>query len=223
MRVKVIVFDLDDTLYDEIAFVKSGFRAVAEYFLPNDSDTMFETMMAVLENEGRGKVFDATLTHFGLGTKCNIKKALNIYRTHTPKISLNDDALEVVAHYKALKIPLYVVTDGNKIVQANKIKALGLQNYVKKSLITHRYGIINAKPSTYCFEKIAHFEAVEYKEIVYIGDNNNKDFVGIKKLGFQTIRIRQGMFKSVQKDAAFQAHQEIDSLRELKQLLKVKM
>ncbi len=49
------MFDLDDTLYDEKTFVTSGFRAVAEYFLPNDSETMFEKMTAVLENEGRGK------------------------------------------------------------------------------------------------------------------------------------------------------------------------
>ena len=32
MKIKVIVFDLDDTLYDEIEYVKSGFIQVANYF-----------------------------------------------------------------------------------------------------------------------------------------------------------------------------------------------
>ena len=32
--VKAVVFDLDDTLYPEISFVKSGFRVVAGYLGP---------------------------------------------------------------------------------------------------------------------------------------------------------------------------------------------
>ena len=29
--IKTVVFDLDDTLYDEIEYCKSGFRAVSEF------------------------------------------------------------------------------------------------------------------------------------------------------------------------------------------------
>ena len=32
MKIKVIVFDLDDTLYDEIEYVKSCFKEVSNYF-----------------------------------------------------------------------------------------------------------------------------------------------------------------------------------------------
>lgn len=220
MRVKVIVFDLDDTLYDEITFVKSGFLAVSTYFWPQNPDAMFEKMMEVLAAKGRGAVFDETLAAFGFGTKSSIKKALGIYRSHMPRIELNRDAKEMLAYYKEQNIPLYIITDGNKIVQANKIKALGLENQVKKAFITHRYGKIHAKPSPYCFVKIAQLEEVKPHKIVYIADNSNKDFVAIKKLGFQTIRIRQGMFADVQKSLEFEADKEIKSLLELKNILK---
>lgn len=211
---------MDDTLYDEITFVRSGFRAVSEYFLPQSPHAMFAKMIEILEDAGRGTVFDKTLAAFGLRTKNNIKKALSIYRSHIPDIKLNEDAKEMLEHYKNQNIPLYIVTDGNKIVQANKIKALGLQNQVKKAFITHRYGKIHAKPSPYCFVKIAQLEEVEPHEIVYIADNSNKDFVEIKKLGFHTVRIRQGMFQDVQKSQEFEAHEEIKSLFTLKNILK---
>jgi putative hydrolase of the HAD superfamily len=213
------VFDLDDTLYDEITYVKSGFMEVAKVYMPENPHVMFEKMIEILERDGRGKVFDNALKHFGFTSKKDVKKALGIYRSHMPKICLNEDAREILSHYK--NTPLYIVTDGNKLVQERKVKALGLEKFVKKAFITHRYGTIHAKPSPYCFEKIALLEGVKNEEIVYIADNVNKDFIGIKKLGFQSVRISQGMFKEVQKPAEYHANVTIDSLKELKKLLKV--
>jgi putative hydrolase of the HAD superfamily len=220
MNVNTIVFDLDDTLYNEITFVHSGFRAVAEYFLPLDSAALFEAMIQTLERNGRGRVFDDALQKLGLYSKTNVKKALRVYRSHDPKIELNTDAKEIFSHYRIQKRPLYIVTDGNKNVQANKIKALGADRWVKKSFITHRFGRIHAKPSPYCFIKIAEIEALRYEEIVYVADNVNKDFVQIKELGFRTIRIKQGVFANAKRPQKFQAEQEIESLLELKHILR---
>ena len=77
----------------------------------------------------------------------------------------------------------------------------------------------HSKPSTYCFEKIAKLEKVEYKDIVYIGDNPNKDFVNIKKLGFRTIRVLKGMFSNLNKETKFEAELNILSLVELKNII----
>lgn len=94
-------------------------------------------------------------------------------------------------YLQSKNIPLYIVTDGNKIVQNNKIEALNLRKHIKKDFITHRFGKKHSKPSTYCFEKIRKLENVNPEDIVYIGDNPNKDFVNIKELGFRTIRIKK--------------------------------
>ncbi|MBN2816389.1 MAG: HAD family hydrolase [Campylobacterales bacterium] len=219
MNVKVIVFDLDDTLYDEIEFVKSGFFAVARYFMPTEPQKLYNTMLDILDKKGRGYVFDEALQTFALYSKANVKKALNIYRTHTPNIQLNKDAKEILEYYKRQNTPLYIVTDGNKVVQANKFFALRLEKWIKKPFITHRYGIIHAKPSPYCFLKIALLENVNYEDIVYIADNINKDFVDIKALGFRTIQIKQGMFKNTQKPQKYEAELRIQSLLELQKIL----
>ena len=211
----IIVFDLDDTLYEELTFVKSGFVAVADFLECNfgiSSSESYELMVNRLEL-GRGKIFDDTLSHFGVLHKQTVDRCLTVYRKHFPKIQLHQEAEDFLVRFA--HEPLYIVTDGNKMVQNNKIIALGLRKHVKHVFITHRYGVKHAKPSPYCFQKICEIEKVEPREVVYVGDNPHKDFVGIKPLGFQTIRINQGSFKNVKVTNDYEAHSTIGSLREL--------
>lgn len=216
-----MVFDLDDTLYEEITYVYSGFRAVAnalsqEYAL--SSEALFNAFKEALHVKGRGSIFDDVLKAYGLYTKVRMQRCISLYHLHTPSITLLPEASALLKELQRQMVPVYIVTDGNKIVQNRKIEALLVKPYVSKVFITHRYGTVHAKPSPYCFEKIATLEKVTPQEIVYIADNPHKDFIGIKPLGFQTIRIRQGMFKATTLDTAHEAH-EVSTLNQLKGLL----
>ncbi|MFA5822196.1 MAG: HAD family hydrolase [Thermodesulfovibrionales bacterium] len=211
----ILVFDLDDTLYEEMSFVESGFRAVTEflaaiYKIPKND--LFELMMLNLEN-GRGKIFDELLTNYGIFSKKLVGACISVYRYHRPNIKLYQDAIDCIERFKSL--PKYIVTDGNKIVQENKINALNLNNKIKRYFITHRFGIKNAKPSPYCFNLICKIEKVQPSEVVFIGDNPTKDFVGIKPIGFKTIRLLRGNFKVIRLDPSFEADFEINSFTEL--------
>lgn len=222
MNVKVVVFDLDDTLYEEINFVKSCFYEVSKYFSTKYTLNyvgFYNLMIIKLEQNGRGKVFDEVLKDFNIYSKTNIKKALSIYRTHKPNISLPLETIDILEYLQSKNMPLYIVTDGNKIVQNNKIEALNLRKYIKKDFITHRFGKKYSKPSPYCFEKIRKLEDVNPKDILYIGDNPNKDFVNIKELGFRTIRIKKGMFSNITKTQDFEAELNIENLLELRNII----
>ena len=211
----ILVFDLDDTLYEELTFVKSGFRAVAVYLNEHYSipvQTGFEFMLEKISS-GRGRIFDDLLIHHRIYKQQLVQKCVSIYRLHRPEIALHleaDACLERFSNY-----PLYIVTDGNKMVQNNKIKALGLDKRVKFCYITHRYGIKNAKPSPYCFLKICEREKVTPKEVFYIADNPHKDFVGIKPLGFRTIRVMQGAYREIRLSSDYEADNRIGTLDEL--------
>lgn len=214
---KVLIFDLDDTLYLEISFVKSGFFAVADYLIKQhrlnfSKETLAQEMMEVLSSQGRGQVFDAVLKKHQLFNQKNLKKCVSAYRQHQPNITLPKESVDCLLSFQSY--PIYVVTDGNKRVQRNKIDALGLDQYVKKAMPTHNYGLKAAKPSTYCFDLIKKWEQVDYKQMLYVGDNPHKDFVGIKPLGMQTLRVHQGMFKTVKKSKAFNADHGIMSIAE---------
>jgi len=216
---KVVVFDLDDTLYDELTYVRSGFRAAARALSPElkaSEQELFDRMWNVLMRDGRGKVFDETVAHYrGRPVRRLVRRALSAYRGHAPDIALAEDAEDALSRLEREGKPLYIVTDGNKLVQARKIRALGLDRRVDGIYVTHRYGIRHAKPSPYCFLKIRDREGAAPGDIVYVGDNPRKDFVGIKPLGFRTIRIRRGPWRDAKVPAEWEAEAVIGDLREL--------
>ena len=212
----IIVFDLDDTLYEEMTFVKSGYMAVAQwlerhYNIPLQKS--FEFMMYHTLSVGRNLVFNNLLNSYNLLNQRNLKLCISTYRLHNPVISLYPESVDVLMSLN--NVPLYVVTDGNKEVQKNKLKALGLFEKVKFCFITHRYGLKNSKPSPHCFLKICAKESVMPKQVIYIADNPHKDFVGIKPLGFRTVRILRGPYKNVKLDEKFEAEYNINSLSEI--------
>lgn len=212
----VIVFDLDDTLYDEMTYVRSGFQAVADHLQQAyglDAGEIFRQMCGILATDGRGRVFDHLLERYELFSARNVKKCLSVYRNHIPQIKLSEEGARCLQRLK--NHPLYIVTDGNKLVQHNKLKALGLYGKVNHCFITHRHGIKHAKPSPYCFEKITAWEKCLPQQVVYVGDNPQKDFKGIRPLGFKTVRVKQGQHQNVTVPPEEEAQYMILSLDEL--------
>lgn len=211
----VLVFDLDDTLYDELTYVQSGFKAVAAYLHQNKGIVQQECLAWMLERlaSGRGKIFDDLLLHYGIYNPNLVRRCLSVYRAHQPEIKLDPEADCCLERFESF--PKYIVTDGHKGVQCRKIQVLGLQPRVDFCYITHRYGIRNAKPSPYCFLKICEREEVKPQQVIYIADNPRKDFVGIKPLGFQTVRVMQGQHRSVELSLAYEAEYRIPSLGKL--------
>ena len=141
-----------------------------------------------------------------------LKNCLNTYRKHKPKIQICDDVFNFLETNKNKK---YLITDGNKNVQQKKIQALSIEKYFQRMFITHRYGIKNAKPSIFCFNKIKDIENCEWNEMVYIGDNPNKDFVSMNKVGGKTIRIHKGVYSKMKANKSFDAQMHINSFDEL--------
>jgi len=218
----ILVFDLDDTLYDEKQFVYSGFLEVANWISEmskTSSNIIYESMVKDLSVNGRGEVFNNALKKYFHITKKNIKKCISIYRLHKPRINLEKDVVDLLMELgKTYK--LYIVTDGNKIVQNNKIKYLGVEKYIKKAFITYRYGLTASKPSLKCFEIIKNIEKINWQELVYIGDNPNKDFVNLNKVNAITIRVLQGDYANIEVTNEYDAKFKIDKLTDLKMLIK---
>lgn len=218
----ILVFDLDDTLYPEIHYVYSGFESVSKMIEDSfglDKKDTYAELIEILKKFGRGKVFDIFLERRGIRNKSNVKKCISTYRSHNPKIKLFEEAKLILENYKN---QIYLVTDGNKIVQARKIKQLNIEHYFKKIFITHRYGIKNSKPSLYCFEKIKKIEKVDWKDICYVGDNPNKDFVSLNRKGALTIRINNSYFNDCDIEKSFEAKIIINNIIEIEKVLNEK-
>ena len=115
----VIVFDLDDTLYDEIDFVKSGFKEVAKYLADEKYN---DFMIDLFYKEGSGKIFDRLIKKFNLDV--NLQKLIEIYKFHYPNIFLPKESKELLDFSKSFKTAL--ISDGHYIMQKNKFNRLKL-------------------------------------------------------------------------------------------------
>jgi len=216
------IFDLDDTLYPEISYVKSGLAAVAgwgeaRFAWPRAAS--LERLCWLLDHQGRGRIFDAWLE--GMGTRPTRKlvdDAVRAYRHHEPDIqvpALHRALLEQLAN----RARLYLVTDGHKVVQAKKVTALGIAPLFSGIYITHRYGRAAAKPSPHCFELIRRREDVDWSGMVYVGDNPAKDFVTLNGLGMPTVRVLTGRHSTDRAAPGHEAGHQIERLTELPVLI----
>ncbi len=213
----VLIFDLDDTLYDEMSFVISGLRAVArhgEAAFGWNAAASLAFMQATLREQGRGQVFDEWLRAHGRWSRSQVTRCLGVYRQHPPDIVLAPAALPILQRYQG-QLPLYLVTDGHKGVQARKVRALGLEPFFKRIFITHRFGIQHAKPSLHCFDIIRRAERCDWPELVYVGDNPAKDFVSLNQQGALTVRVSTGSHASAVAQPGYDARHTIASLGKL--------
>lgn len=217
----ILIFDLDDTLYDEMSFVESGLCAVAKFGELSfgwESASSLAFMQTHLHKHGRGKIFNEWLRTHGKHSSSNVKACVKTYRHHQPNISLFPFTSSLLGYYRNL-VPSYLVTDGHKIVQQKKIDALCLAPLFKRALITHRFGIHHAKPSLHCFDVIRHTERCAWSELVYVGDNPLKDFVNLNAVGAMTVRVSTGSHSSILALPGYDASVTIPDLASLPQVL----
>lgn len=179
----VVVLDLDNTLYKEMYYPISGYRAIAHYITHIDAEAakIYEQMLLWYQ-EGQN-VFQLLSETYP--DNIDIATCLHVYRTHKPKVMLSDGCHEVLQRLKEHGCLLCIITDGRSITHRNKIEALGLQEFFKVDdiIISEEFG--GEKPSEgnyrYFMDKYpnAHY--------TYVADNTTKDFITPNKLGWSTI------------------------------------
>lgn len=178
----VIVFDLDDTLYDEIDYRLSGFKEVLFYLRKYFGIKITNNFLLQTIKSKKNIIREIRL-------KAKLKKSIEnsllwIYRLHKPKIKLKKNIVNLLNDLKKSKGKILILTDGRSITQRLKLDSLGLKNY--PFFISEDYS--DKKPSFKRFKIIMkQFPAKFY---IYIGDNVKKDFLAPNQLNWLTICIR---------------------------------
>lgn len=170
----VIVFDLDDTLYKEVSFVESGFKAIARHL----GNLSFSDEMMFSWRDGKN-AFEQLIGNHSL--TASIEELLSIYRTHVPTIELETSIVATLDALIANGKILGIITDGRSLTQRNKINALGLSRWFTDDNIIISEEVGSTKPDVRNYR----FFMSKYpgKIYTYIGDNVTKDFVAPKSLG----------------------------------------
>ena len=178
-KTTVVGFDLDDTLYNEIDFLRSAFLEIAKN-LHHDWHDLYENML--LNYHSGLDVFQKLSQQFRKTTK---KELITTYRSHNPEIVPFAGVKKLFADIKKRKGRISVVTDGRSLTQRNKLKALGLIDHLDYLVISEEIG--TEKPNKNNFISVE--ESLKASRYFYIGDNYSKDFLWPNKLGWTTIAL----------------------------------
>src|SRR3989339_1318664 len=178
--ITTVIFDLDDTLYQEIDYCKSGFRSVADWLcfgLNFDSDEVYEILWQEFTQGDRRAVFNNALEKLKLPYNNDfIGHLVQIYRNHRPKLNLLTET-KLVLDELSEKYNLALLTDGFLPAQRLKVEALGIEQYFQCIIYTEELGREFWKPSTAGFEKILNVLGEKAENCVYVADNEQKDFI----------------------------------------------
>ena len=171
---KIFVFDLDDTLYSERDFEKSGIE-----FVYNNFHIKHIELEPILNNRINWieQIID------GSNNQITLQMVLDIYRNHFPTIQLYKHSKVFLEKLLSLGNKMSLITDGRSITQRNKLRALGIEPYFKNIIISEE--INSEKPSEYNFRMVMNNKNAE--NYIYIADNPNKDFITPNKLGWTSI------------------------------------
>jgi putative hydrolase of the HAD superfamily len=197
---KAVLLDLDNTLYDEHSFVKSGFKAVskviAEKFGHSEGD-VYRCLWRFFLKVERKQVFTETLRHFGFYDADIVPELVAVFRNHDPVISVFKGVHNILAALKE-EFSLGLITDGKKEVQESKVKALKIHGYFDVITYAEEYGgKCCSKPFIVTLEKLQ----VSAQDSVYVDDNPLNGLAVAKELGIRTIRMMRGENKLMVVDA----------------------
>jgi len=186
-----IVLDLDDTLYLERDFVRSGFRRVAEFVERVgviDADTAFAHLWEGFGGGRRGDAFDSLSSRYSLDGRTSVTELVGLYRSHRPDIRiLEPQALDALARSG---IPLAMISDGQLATQSAKIDALDVRDLFSVVVLTGEWGHDFWKPHPRAFEVVETELGLGGGQLAYVADNPMKDFIAPNRRGWLSVRLR---------------------------------
>lgn len=182
-----VIFDLDDTLYSEKEYVKSGYKQIA-IVLP-DVENAAEKLWSLFEE--KKPAIDELLKQENIESENVKQKCLQTYRHQIPDIQLYEGIVEMLTDFRNKGLKLGIITDGRPEGQRSKLKVLGLENMVDCIIVTDELGGVEyRKPNSMAFELMKEKLDVEFDKMCYVGDNTSKDFIAPEKLGMRSIWFR---------------------------------
>lgn len=191
---KVIGFDLDDTLYSQWEYEKVLFDAIAksiEYKSGIDKQKVFAEMQKLFEVKDFERLFDKAVINSGyeLPDKWDefVKdKILPFYRNYKPDFTLKtfEWVKPLLQKIRSKGYKIILITNGGVTIQKNKIQVLKLLSEFDKIYVSDEFNPPMRKPDLKIFETVLNDFDIKPEEMIYVGDSIEKDGA-CEKLGIK--------------------------------------
>lgn len=167
---RTLIFDLDNTIYNESQFLRQQYLSLAEKFLPCDIDLGYKFLLENFAMFGRQDLFQKFHSRFKLSVE--VSEILDAFRDYDAAkdlcLNCHQWVKDLLFYYKD-EDPLIVITNGYVPQQEEKIRRLGLDKIHPKLTVIFANAFA-PKPSVASF---SHLSAnLQLRNAIYIGDSN---------------------------------------------------
>ena len=217
-------FDLDYTLWDQDAFARSFFAAIAPEWgrrLGWGCGQVLGACHGALERLtlAHPYLFDHILHRLGAWDPRLVAELVRCYRDHRPAAEPYPGVPEVLRRLRAAGLRLFLVTDGHGPAQRHKVQALGLGPLFDQMVFTGDFAGNLHKPSPFPFQLACGRLGLAPARCAYVGDNPACDVAGPRSLGMLTIGVATGPFARLAGPQAPAPHLRVDALEAVTDLL----
>lgn len=197
---KALIFDLDDTLYDQI---QPFAKAVGQYAAVPDSlveplylafrhhsDAVFASSVSGEMSMRDMHVYRMQRAFSDLGLTVSPETAYAIqvtYAKEQEQLQFMPGAEELFAFCKKQHLTLGLITNGPYEHQLKKIQSLRLSNWMPENLIIISGQVGVFKPDVTIFKMMEERLQLSPKDLCYVGDSFESDIVGAKAAGWQAV------------------------------------
>lgn len=219
--IRTVIFDLDFTLYDMRQVLDVAMSNVINKLRLNtglNGKRINDSFEVNINRYGilNDYLFNIILTDLNLDQDKYLKLCIESYHEKFPsKLDLYPGAKPLLDYLSKSQYRLLLLTDGNYKTQQKKVRALKIKHYFDQIIYTSCLN--SSKPEA--FFELKNMLNLEPRECIMIGDHPEKDILGAKRIGIQTVRIKKGEFESLSNVAGFVPDMEIFSLEELRGVL----
>ncbi len=202
MKIKGVLFDLDDTLYDFSTLEKLALKRTHQYLIDNFQNISFEAfsrMFLKVRDEVQENLKNTGSSHNRiiyfqriveeLKGKSDPNISIELYEVYWSTIFENmrlyDAAYHLLFELKKRKLKIGIISDHVTYIQLRKIKALELNQFVDIIVTSEEAG--EDKPGKKMFTIALKKIGLNSDEVVLVGDNPKRDISGAKRAGIKSV------------------------------------
>jgi len=226
-----IIFDVDDTLYDQTLPFRKAFRKIFDEPFTDEEiekiyivsrkfgDVLFDKNQAGKLSLLEMHISRITMACQEFNVAVSDQKAIQFqeaYLAEQQKITLFDEMEQLLEILFNQSKQLAVLTNGDEGHQSMKIKQLNLAKWIPEEHIFISGSIGHLKPKQEAFQFIEKRLKLDRAKTVYIGDSFENDIVGAKQVGWQAIWMNHR--KRDTPESIFKADRVVYSAKELLEL-----
>jgi putative hydrolase of the HAD superfamily len=194
--IRAVLFDLDDTLYDQRAWLAGAWGMVAgtatAYGVP-PAELAAALGEIAAEGSDRGRIIDRALERMGWAG-VPVEPLVRAFRSHAPgRLSCFPGVPAALAQLRA-RCPIGLVTDGDPGIQRAKLTALDLGDAFGVIVFSDELGRQYRKPHPAPFQAALAALGVGPGEALFVGDRPDKDVAGAAAAGMACIRVLTGEY-----------------------------